>query len=280
MNSRFDKHLFATCLASAAMLIVVACSQSEFSGSSEKRVNKTPASSKGKPGAADGLPSVSGNGAPGERGLPGTSSISGNPDATPAPTAAPVNASGQDANGGTNVAEAASNGNMAASEAAAQATPKPPPPTLSAWEAALQQLPGVPVVRVGVGFNDNSFSKNDDQDYNDAAFCFEMAAKLDPATKHIWSYKDQVVNAAITSISGCTHRVHIKIFHPDGSVYDQQFPSNLNNVIQLAFKIRSRLEVSVITTDDDCELAFGKDIPMYNQDWFRVEGNACRNTGG
>ncbi len=73
-------------------------------------------------------------------------------------------------------------------------------------EAQIAKIPGLPVIRAGVNFED---SRAGDADYNDAVLCFEGNFKVDGAL--VTSTSKQKVIASTYSHAGCNHTVKVVI---------------------------------------------------------------------
>jgi hypothetical protein len=156
----------------------------------------------------------------------------------------------------------------------ATTTPTPEPPGLDTVPH-VEDIPGVPVVRVGVNFEDLGFSGDNDRDYNDAVLCFSGHFKVDGT--NVVSIADQTVMGTTSSISGCHHRIKVTIVAPDGTssapiVYD----SRRTQPVPLPFTIGSRLEVTM-TPYDKCNP--GVERTMHQPQHARVAPDVCNTTG-
>ncbi|MCX6124497.1 MAG: hypothetical protein NTV34_07070 [Proteobacteria bacterium] len=144
------------------------------------------------------------------------------------------------------------------------------------------EVPGVPTIRMGIGFNDSTGMSGDDQDFNDAVVCFEGPFKFDAATNSIWSDRDQTIPVRINSISGCGHNVGIEIISPSGAASTTTYASNINRDVQIAFPAGSRVRVKVAISR---QISACSGVPlnqytyMENRAWFKIEKNVCRTTG-
>jgi hypothetical protein len=131
------------------------------------------------------------------------------------------------------------------------------------------EIPGVKVQRVGVNFEDHT-----DFDYNDAVMCFQGNFKIEGT--NVVSYQQQSVAAKTYSASGCDHRVDVKIVHTDGTSQSFSYRSDSGETLQLPFRIKSRLEVTMTTIDGGCDRT---PITMHDQQNALVKGDVCNNTG-
>lgn len=129
------------------------------------------------------------------------------------------------------------------------------------------KLPGDPVERVGVGFEDSV-----DADYNDLYICFEGFFNVNG--RDIVSNRDQTVQATWGNISAISHTATVKISDSDGKVLFTQVLSGkkrtkLMGTIPLTFKKGSKLQVMIAH----------KSTQHTNQTWAVVHKNQCNNTG-
>lgn len=130
-------------------------------------------------------------------------------------------------------------------------------------------IDGVKVIRVGVNFEDYT-----DFDYNDAVLCFEGAFKVDDTD--VVSYKEQTVAATTFSASGCRHQVDVKILHADGTKSSFSYRSNSGETLQLPFKIKSRLEVTMTTVEGSCSRT---PVSMHDKQYAIVKPDVCNRSG-
>lgn len=147
--------------------------------------------------------------------------------------------------------------------------PTQPPPIVT----DATQIPGTPVVRVGINFEDQG--AGGDADYNDAVMCFAGNFKVDGST--VISTQTQDVVATTSSISDCHHQVQVQIVHPDGRASSPiVFRSDAGAQVPMRFELGSRLEVSMQSITGGCS-PVGR--TMHEPDWARVQLDRCNTTG-
>lgn len=135
------------------------------------------------------------------------------------------------------------------------------------------QIPGTPVVRVGINFEDQG--AGGDADYNDAVLCFAGNFKVDGSS--VISTQPQDVVATTSSISDCRHQVQVQIVHPDGRASTPlTFRSDSGTQVPMRFELGSRLEVSMQSITGGCN-PVGR--TMHEPDWARVQLDRCNTTG-
>ena len=128
-------------------------------------------------------------------------------------------------------------------------------------------IPGKPVSRVGVGFEDLS-----DFDFNDVYLCF--AGHFNVNGRDIVSNRDQSIKATWGNISAISHYVKITITDPAGKeVFNQGFQGTKNTklmgTIPLTFTKGSKLNV----------LIAHKSTKHTDPKWAVVHLDQCNNTG-
>jgi hypothetical protein len=128
-------------------------------------------------------------------------------------------------------------------------------------------LPGDPVERVGVGFEDGV-----DADYNDLYICFQGHFNVDK--RDIVSNRDQTVQATWGNISAHSHTATVTILDTDGKVLFTQVlagrkRTQLMGTIPLTFKKGSKLKVMIAHNSTQ----------HTNTTWAVVHKNQCNNTG-
>lgn len=155
--------------------------------------------------------------------------------------------------------------------------PAPPvtPPVTNPGEVLVEDggtlvIPGSKAVRVGVNFEDSS-----DGDYNDAVLCFTGDFKVDGT--NITSYKQQTIAATTSSISLCDHRIDVTIHHEDGTRNSFSYRSDSGETLQLPFRIKSRLEVTMTKINTTCNS--GPTRTMHESRYAQVKINVCNTTG-
>jgi hypothetical protein len=135
-------------------------------------------------------------------------------------------------------------------------------------------IPGVPVERVGVNFEDMGLQG--DRDHNDAVLCFTGAFKVD--NTNVVSAKAQQVVGTTFSASGCDHTVRVEIIHSDGTKEAPiSFDSSDQTPVTMNFRRGSKLEV-YMTSRDGCNE--GQEKNMHNPVDCVVAPNVCNNSGG
>ena len=151
----------------------------------------------------------------------------------------------------------------------------PPPPVLVIKKDEIKTedgqtvtvIPGKPVSRVGVGFEDLS-----DFDFNDVYLCF--AGHFNVNGRDIVSNRDQSIQATWGNISAISHYVRITITDPDGKeVFNKGFQgtknTNLMGTIPLTFTKGSKLNVMMAH----------KSTKHTDAKWAVVHLDQCNNTG-
>ena len=136
-------------------------------------------------------------------------------------------------------------------------------------------IPGVPVIRVGVNFEDLGFSTKSDHDYNDAVLCFSGNFKVDGTD--VVSTKAQTVEGTTSSISGCHHTIKVTIIAPDGTPGTPvSYDSRRVEPVEMRFELGSKLEVTM-TPYDNCNP--GVERTMHQPEHARVAPDVCNTTG-
>jgi hypothetical protein len=166
--------------------------------------------------------------------------------------------------------------------------PVPPvkPPTdekLTSDDGGSVKTPGLPVIKLGIGFNDGLGYKKDDKDFNDAVVCFEGPFTYDATKKEIYSPKKQTVPVLIGSFSACTNNVIVEITPTSGEAKKYEFQTNINKRVNLDFTAGSKMSVSFKGTHkvNACPNlpTNGSLIPHANTDWVVIDLDKCRNYG-
>lgn len=129
------------------------------------------------------------------------------------------------------------------------------------------KLPGDPVERVGVGFEDGV-----DADYNDLYICFQGFFNVNG--RDIVSNRDQTVQATWGNISAISHTATIKILDSDGKILFTQVlagkrRTQLMGTVPLTFKRGAKLQVMIAHNSTQ----------HTNPVWAVVHKNQCNNTG-
>jgi hypothetical protein len=148
----------------------------------------------------------------------------------------------------------------------------------------VEVVPGVPVVRLGVNFED--IPTGGDFDYNDAVFCF--SGKFAHSNQAVVSLEDQQVRINVTNRSGCDHWISIAVVDPDGTIRSlPQFRSRTQPVLDLRFYPGSKLDVKMLPADQCLQgaswVGLGGTVtipgPTYGQPLVEVLNDVCRTTG-
>jgi hypothetical protein len=131
----------------------------------------------------------------------------------------------------------------------------------------LTVIPGTPVSRVGVGFEDLK-----DFDFNDVYLCF--AGNFNVNGRDIISNRDQSIQATWGNISAISHYVTITITDPDGKeLFNKGFQGTKNTklmgTIPLTFTKGSKLNVMIAH----------KSTKHTDAKWAVVHLDQCNNTG-
>ena len=129
------------------------------------------------------------------------------------------------------------------------------------------KLPGDPVERVGVGFEDGV-----DADFNDLYICFQGHFNVD--RRDIVSNRDQTVQATWGNISANAHTATVKILDANGQVVSTQTligrrRTQLMGTVPLTFKKGYKLHVTIAHNSTQ----------HTNPTWAVVHKNQCNNTG-
>lgn len=170
----------------------------------------------------------------------------------------------------------------------AAATPEPPkvnPPASEAIPDTIDSesvLPGDPVEKFGINFEDNPFGDNSDKDYNDAVLCFD--GKFVIQNSSIISSENQTVPASAFSNAGCGHDIEIIITHADGTVDEsiiQALTRGEEKKLELAFKKGDSIEVKMGYTDaaTDGVCADAGRHSMKENLWAQIAKDTCNDTG-
>ncbi|MEY4631281.1 MAG: hypothetical protein RIQ81_1401 [Pseudomonadota bacterium] len=148
----------------------------------------------------------------------------------------------------------------------------------------IQVAPGVPVIRLGVNFED--IPDGGDFDYNDAVFCF--SGKFAHDNQSVVSLEEQVVRINVTNRSGCDHFIYIAVVDTDGTRRAlPQFRSRTQPALDLRFYPGSRLEVKMHVADQCLANAswvgLGGKVqvpgPTFGRPLVEVLNDVCRTNG-
>lgn len=130
-------------------------------------------------------------------------------------------------------------------------------------------IPGTKIQRVGINFEDFT-----DFDFNDAVLCFEGNFKIEGT--NVVSYQTQTIAAKTFSASGCDHRIDVTILHADGTEASFSYRSDSGQTLQLPFKVKSKLAVTMTTIAGSCPKT---PVTMHHPTYALVKGGVCNNTG-
>lgn len=148
----------------------------------------------------------------------------------------------------------------------------------------VQVAPGVPVVRLGVNFED--IPDGGDFDYNDAVFCF--SGKFAHDNQSVVSLEEQVVRINVTNRSGCDHWINIAVVDTDGTRRAlPQFRSRTQPALDLRFHPGSRLDVKMHVADqclaNTSWVGLGGKVqvpgPTFGRPLVEVLNDVCRTQG-
>ena len=147
----------------------------------------------------------------------------------------------------------------------------------------VQVVPGVPVVRLGVNFED--IPTGGDLDYNDAVFCF--SGKFAHDNRSVVSLAPQYVSIAVTNRSGCDHLIYIAVVDPDGTRREVPiFRSRSQPTFNAFFKTGSILDVRMHVADgclaNTTWVNLGSVVtsgPNTGRPLVQILDNVCRTTG-
>lgn len=149
----------------------------------------------------------------------------------------------------------------------------------------VQVVPGVPVIRLGVNFED--IPSGGDLDYNDAVFCFSGRFAHD--NRSVVSLAEQVVRINVTNRSGCDHDILIGVIDQDGTRREiPMFRSRSQPTLDMVFHPGSRLDVRMLVADscrkdDSFWVTLGTTVPVagpnYGKPLVEVLNDVCRTTG-
>jgi len=147
----------------------------------------------------------------------------------------------------------------------------------------VQVVPGVPVIRLGVNFED--IPTGGDLDYNDAVFCF--SGKFAHDNHSVVSLAPQYVSIAVTNRSGCDHLIYIAVVDPDGTRREVPiFRSRSQPTFNAFFKTGSKLDVRMHVADNCLAnttwVNLGSVVtsgPNTGRPLVEVLNNVCRTTG-
>ncbi len=148
----------------------------------------------------------------------------------------------------------------------------------------VQVAPGVPVVRLGVNFED--IPSGGDLDYNDAVFCF--SGKFAHDNHSVVSLDDQTVRINVTNRSGCDHDISIAVVDSDGT--RRQIPifrSRTQPVLDMVFHAGSKLDVQMHVANGCLQnttwVNLGSTVtvqgPNFGRPLVEILNDVCRTTG-
>ncbi|MBC7658703.1 MAG: hypothetical protein H7249_03260 [Chitinophagaceae bacterium] len=137
----------------------------------------------------------------------------------------------------------------------------------------------LPLVKLGINFEDMSADIKNVPDFNDAVLCFTGAFDFTPTTTTIVSSKDQNINATTSSLSSCNHTIFITIAHTDGTVTATSFSSKNKDALPLSFKKGDHLEVAMQPTKESKVCNPDVKISMHSNAAAKILTNECITTG-
>jgi hypothetical protein len=148
----------------------------------------------------------------------------------------------------------------------------------------VQVAPGVPVIRLGVNFED--IPSGGDLDYNDAVFCF--SGKFAHDNHSVISLDEQAVRINVTNRSGCDHDISIAVVDSDGT--RRQLPifrSRTQPVLDMVFHAGSKLDVQMHVADGCLQntswVNLGSTVavqgPNFGRPLVEILNDVCRTTG-
>lgn len=150
---------------------------------------------------------------------------------------------------------------------------------------SVQVVPGIPVIRLGVNFED--IPSGGDLDYNDAVFCF--SGKFAHDDRSVVSLAEQIVRVNVTNRSGCDHDIAIGVIDPDGTRREIPiFRSRSEPTLDMLFHPGSRLDVRMLVAGscrkaDSFWVAMGTTVPVagpnFGKPLVEVLNDVCRTTG-
>ena len=148
----------------------------------------------------------------------------------------------------------------------------------------VQVAPGVPVIRLGVNFED--IPSGGDLDYNDAVFCF--SGKFAHDNHSVVSLDEQAVRINVTNRSGCDHDISIAVVDSDGT--RRQLPvfrSRTQPVLDMVFHAGSKLDVQMHVADGCLQNTTWVNLastvtvqgPNFGRPLVEILNDVCRTTG-
>lgn len=146
------------------------------------------------------------------------------------------------------------------------------PPAILSEQVVLSSPTPVSVAMFGVNFED---SPGQDDDYNDAVLCFNGYFTV--SNTAIVSDKDQEIQAVNFSAAGCSLQLELTVLRETELIYRVTFDSKLPNATPISFKAGDRLEVVMISLDEQC----GKNARrlMSDSNYAQVRLNTCNKAG-
>ena len=149
---------------------------------------------------------------------------------------------------------------------------------------SVQVVPGIPVIRLGVNFED--IPSGGDLDYNDAVFCF--AGKFAHDNSSVVSLAEQTVRINVTNRSGCDHFISIAVVDSDGTRREiPVFRSKTQPVLDMLFHAGSKLDVKMRVANECLQNAtwvgLGSTVtvqgPNFGRPLVEILNDVCRTTG-